>query len=816
MKRIVIIAGSIIGLLIVLMIAIPVIFKGRIETLAKQYANEAVNAKVDFSDVRISLFKSFPQLNVSLRNLSVIGTGDFENYPLLKADAISTSVNLSSLWKSDGLTVSEIILDKPVIRLKVNKAGKVNWEISKSTPSTKATATKSSTKIELKNIGIHNASLSYDDESAPMIFSLADGEFTLSGEMKGSNSLLDIEGNADSLTYDYDGTRYAKNLKASVKCALQSDFDRMSFTFLKNSLMVNKLPVELQGTFIIGEKDQVYDVTFQSPSSSLGDLLGFIPDQYQKYMKDVETGGNVSFSGFFKGKYDEKNFPGFNVDIKVDNGRVKYPKLPKEIENINVSAKISKDEGNMDLTRIDVDRLEASVAGNPLSASFHIATPLSDPMLKGAMKGKIDFASLRQAIPMESADLKGIMDISADFDGKYSSIEKKEYENFKTTGTVSLRNFEYASKSLTQKVDISTAGINLDPKTITLTSLSGNMGPSDFSATGSLSNYWPYILHKGTLAGSLTLNSKNLDVNVLTPTSSKPDTTVKSKPFEIPENVDLVIRAVVDRMNFGKLNITGLNGTANVKSRKVILDGLNMNMLGGKMLISGNYITPKAQPPLFDLKMNIKNFDLPSAFKSISTIRYLVPIAAESTGSFDSDLSMSGKLADDYSPIYSSLNGDGLLSARNIQLAGSAMFDQIAKYFQKDMFKQVRIGDFTTKFKITDGGLAIAPFNTRIAGQDVVIQGKQSADKTLDYRLDFKVNKGDLSEEVNKYFGFVPGSENIQKLPIGVVVNGTMTKPDVKVDLSDAKKLVETEFKKKAGMEFKDAIKNLGLDKLFK
>jgi hypothetical protein len=78
------------------------------------------------------------------------------------------------------------------------------------------------------------------------------------------------------------------------------------------------------------------------------------------------------------------------------------------------------------------------------------------------------------------------------------------------------------------------------------------------------------------------------------------------------------------------------------------------------------------------------------------------------------------------------------------------------------------------------------------------------------------VNKGDLSEDVSKYIGFVPGTENIEKLPIGIVINGTTTKPDIKVDLSDARKLVESEFKKKAGMEIKDAIKNLGLDKLFK
>lgn len=821
MKRTLLIIGCIVGLLIVTMIAIPVIFKGKIASTAKQMANDAVNAKVDFSNVEISLFRSFPQLNISLKNLSVTGTGDFENYPLLKADAFSTSVNLSSIWKTDGITVSEISLDKPVINLKVIKSGKSNWDIAKSAPKNEATtqASTKKSKVELKKIQIHNASFSYNDEGMPMLFSLKNGEFGISGEMKGSNSQLEIEGKADSLLFDYNGTRYAKDIKANIICALQADFDKMSFTFLKNSVLVNKLPLEAQGTFILGEKEKDFDVSFKSPSSSLADLLGFIPEKYQSYIKGVQTGGNVSFNGFIKGKYDNKTLPGFNLDIKIDNGRLKYPKLPGEVEKINFSANISKSEGDLDLTRIDVDKFEASVAGNPLTASLHVATPVSDPLLKGNLKGRIDFTSLKQAIPMDSLDLKGVIEAVVDFDGKYSSIEKEQYENFKTSGTASLKNFEYASKNLTQKVLISSAQISAIPKTITLSSLSGSMGQSDFSANGSLTNYWPYILKKGTLNGNLNVSSKYLNVNVISPTSANTATataTAESKPFEVPDNINLVIKADVDKMVFDKLNIAGINGKATVKDKKVILDGLNMNMLSGKMLISGQYATPKAQVPSFDLKLDIKDFDLPATFRSISTVRYLLPMAGESSGAFNSNLTISGKLEKDYSPVYSTLNGEGVLSTRNVQLMGTGLFDQISKYFRKDMFRQIKINDFSTKFKIVDGSLAIAPFNTKIAGQDVTISGKQSADKVLDYRLDFKVNKGDLSEDVNKYIGFVPGAENIEKLPVGIIINGTMTKPDIKVDMSEAKDLVEKEFKKKAGMGLKDAIKSLGLDKLFK
>jgi hypothetical protein len=342
------------------------------------------------------------------------------------------------------------------------------------------------------------------------------------------------------------------------------------------------------------------------------------------------------------------------------------------------------------------------------------------------------------------------------------------------------------------------------------------MGNSDFSVKGALSNYWPYFMKKGALNGNLSLTSKLLDLNVIrsTPKNAVKDTT--SKPFEIPEKINLTLNTAINQLIFDKLNISNVTGKAIVENKKLVLDDLTMHMLGGAMVLSGEYNTPKQQLPSFNLKMNVKDFDLPSAFRSISTIRYLVPLAGESTGAFNTDLSINGKIGNGYTPVFTSLNGDGILTTRNVEIAGASIFKQIAQYFRKDMFNQVKIGDLTTRFKIVNGGLVVSPFTTKIAGQEVTVSGKQSPSKDLDYRLDFKVNKNDLSQEVNKYIGFVPGSENIGLIPVGIAITGPFTKPDVKVDMSDARKLVETEFKKKAGSEINNAVKKLGLDKLFK
>ena len=817
MKKGLIIAGTVVGLLIITMVAIPFVFKGKIFQKVKLAANQAVNAKVDFSDVELSLFRSFPQLNVQLKNLSVTGINEFENIRLLTVESLSTSVNLSSLWKSDGISITSLNLDRPAINLVINKTGKSNWDIAKKTAEPKVVADKKTTQIDLEEIGIRNASFVYSNESTPMLFTLRNGTFDISGKLKGSNSQLDITGQADSISFDYTGSRYASNLKAAIKGGLQADFDKMSFTFLKNELLVNKLPLEAQGTFVLGEKDYNFDLTFKSPTSSFGDLLGFIPDQYQKNLKGIETKGDIAFSGFVKGVYSKTTYPGFGVDLKIVGGRLKYPNMPKEIEKVEVTAGITKPQGDLDLTKIDIEKFDASVAGNPLTATLHVATPVSDPLLKGNLKGRIDFASLKQAIPMDSIDLKGIIDAYIDFGGQYSSIEKEQYENFRTDGTISLKDFMFASKDLPQKVEIKSADIRLNPKSIALNNLSGNMGESDFAASGTITNYWAYILKKGVLNGNMVLNSKYLNINQLMPKSTSKDTTATtSKPFEVPENINFTIQSSINKALYDKMNITGITGKAVIKERKVILDGLNMNMLSGKVLVSGAYFTPKGETPDFDFKMDIKDFDLPTAYQSLSTIRHFLPIAGESSGAFNTGISLKGKLGADYSPIFTTLNGGGLLSAKNIGLIGAALFNEIGKYFRKDLFKEVKVNDFATNFKVVDGGLVISPFSTKIAGQDVTISGRQSVTKNLDYRFDFKVNKEDVSEEVTKYIGFVPGAENISKFPIGINISGTFDKPEVNVDLTEAKKLVETEFKKKAGSTIQDAVKKFGLDKLFK
>lgn len=816
-KKLGLILLSAVGILLMAMIVAPVVFKGNIINRVKQMANESLQAKLDFKEVDISLFRSFPQLDVRINDLSISGINEFEGKRLFAVKTLSTSVSISSLWKSDGITVSEILLQNPQLNFLVNPAGKANWDITRpSTDAGAAAAKKRPMKIALSKIELNNTSLSYQDDQSGLITQLKQGHFLLSGFLQGSDTKLDFKGSADSISLNYNKNQILSGIKVSGEGALQANFDKLNFRFLDNKFLVNKLPLQLQGTFVMGDKSDQYDLTFNSAGASLDELLSFLPPGQQQKLKAYEKGGNLAFNGMIKGEYSDKTFPAVKATLNLAQGRLKYPSLPNEISKIALSAILEKPQGVLDSLKISVSKFEANVAGHLIMADLNITTPVSNPYLSGGIIGEVDLATLKQTIAIDSMETGGMVQANVRFNGSYGSIEKGEYEKFQTRGNIALRDFFYRSPMFPDRLGVQSGGFIFNPKDVTVSSMKGKLGVSDFTVDGSISNYWSYILKDGTLLGNIKFKSDLLDVTQLMNGGKSAKDTTHSEPMVLPARIDLTVQADVNTVHYSKMDIKGMTGKLIVKDQKLTLDQLSMNLLKGKMVVSGLYACKEKSPADFNFKLDVKDFDLPTAYQSVGAVRHLLPIAGNSKGTFLTGMNISGTLGTDYAPNFGSLNGAGLISMRNVELIGNNMFEEIGKYFRKDLFTNVKVNDFAGNITITNGALTIAPFNTKIANQEVTISGSQSLGLDLNYQLKFKVNKSDLSSDVSKFIGFVPGTENIDKYPIGINITGKMANPEVKVDLSEAKALVEKEFAKKAGSTIQDIAKKLGLENLFK
>jgi uncharacterized protein involved in outer membrane biogenesis len=94
MKKLLIGATIFVVLLVVSAFALPILFKGKIMEAVKKGINEQVNAKVNFADADVSLFRHFPTLSLQLQQLSVVGIAPFEGDTLMSVANFDISLNL--------------------------------------------------------------------------------------------------------------------------------------------------------------------------------------------------------------------------------------------------------------------------------------------------------------------------------------------------------------------------------------------------------------------------------------------------------------------------------------------------------------------------------------------------------------------------------------------------------------------------------------------------------------------------------------------------------------------------------------------------
>ena len=135
-------------ILILLAFLLPYLFKDKLLVLAKSEINKNIEAKIEFKDLDLSLFRHFPKLSIALKDISVTGLNEFAGDTLLSAPMFDASVNLMSVIGGKNIKLHGIYLESPRIHALVNKEGKANWEITK--PDTAVSVPDSSAPIEME------------------------------------------------------------------------------------------------------------------------------------------------------------------------------------------------------------------------------------------------------------------------------------------------------------------------------------------------------------------------------------------------------------------------------------------------------------------------------------------------------------------------------------------------------------------------------------------------------------------------------------------------------------------------------------------
>ncbi len=826
MKTFLKIAGIIVILILAAAFILPIFFKGKIIEIAKEEINKSVNAQVDFTDMDLSLFTNFPNFTLSIEGLTIIGKEDFENDTLMSVNAIEVTIDLISVINAKSYEVKKISIVNPDVFIKVLKNGKANYDIAQSEDSQAEISSSEESaapfKMTLRHFEIVQGKIVYDDESLGMKLVMVDFNHTLSGNFTADQTVLKTVTDIRSMTLNYDRIDYLKNVTVRYRADIDADMKNEIFTLKNNELKLNELAVAFDGSVSMLENDDINLVmTFNAPKTNFKEILSLVPAVYAKDFKTIETSGTMSLNGNVKGVYNENNLPGFVIDLAVENGKFKYPDLPKAVTDINIATHISNKGGDADNTVIDISKLHLNLAGNLFDASLMLKTPVSDLEIDASFKGKMDFATVKDFYPLEKGEeLNGSFVADITLKGKMSAIENEQYEQFTALGSMLIKNLTYHSSMFADPLEINLAQVNFAPGYVDLVSFRSKTGKNDFSATGKLENYLPYFLKNKTLKGNLKTTSDFFNVSALMATDEGEEETgggqtaedsEEMSVVEVPADIEFYLNTSFKTLVYDNMTISDVSGKLSVKDKKIVIDNLKMNTLQGSITMNGLYGTSDVKNPEIDFNLKINNIDIQESYNTFAIIEKYVPVAKKTEGKMSVDMHMTGVLDDKMSLVYETLTGGGKLETSPIKIQDVNTLNKIAEAIKYEKLKSMDINKIMLEFEFVDGKIMVEPFEIKYNDIDGEISGWTGFDESIEYVMTLNIPRKEfgsaannalenLVKEANKYGTDFSLGETV---PVNITIGGTLSKPVIKTGLGDSGKSTTENIKEKVKEEIK-------------
>lgn len=781
--------------LIALAFAAPYLFKNQIVNLVKKEINKKINAKVDFKDVNISLFRHFPKVAVGLDELQVIGTGLFAADTLIAAKRLDAALNIMSVIQGTDMTIYSLFVESPRIHVIVNKDGFKNWDIMKPDTVVAATTSGKSFKMALQQYAVHNAYISFKDETAALGTEIFNLNHEGSGDFTSGQFTLKTSTNADAVTVTYGGIAYLSNVKAVADADIQVDNKNNVYSFKTDKISVNDLKINGEGVIKnLAEKGYDMDIKFKSPSTDFKNILSLVPAIYTNDFSKIKASGTAIFDGFVKGLYNQTNIPAYHVNIEVKNGFFQYPDLPKPLQQINIKAQIDNPDGVTDNTIVNVEKAHFEMDQEPFDIRVLVKKPISNMFVDAAAKGKLDLGKVAQLIKLKAGTkLSGLLNADVFVKGNVKDIEQQKFDQFTAGGTIDLNNFLYVAKDYPTGVKINALATSFTPAMVDIKTLNGQYLSSNFNGSGQINNLLNYMLQGKPLNASLNLNADNINLNNWMGTSA--DTTTKgpaAAPFAVPANLNILVTTNVDKLQYDKVEITGLSGSLKINDETVTVANVKGNALDGAVMMNGTYSTKvsKTKPGIV-LVYNVDKVDVQKTFAAFNTIQVLVPIGKFIAGKLTSQLTLKGKLGENMMPDLTSLTGNGNLLLIEGFLSKFAPLEKIAGTLNIKALEQIAVKDVKTYIEFSNGQVLVKPFTVKVNGIEMEIGGLQGFDQSLDYVINMKVPRAMMGDKGNQLVNNLVSQVNSKGVPIkvgdiinlNVKVGGFFKSPTVQTDL---------------------------------
>ncbi|MHA8065672.1 AsmA family protein [Aquirufa sp. ROCK2-A2] len=821
-KKIIIYLSSLLAFLLISSYLIAYLYQDEISQKIKEKVDENIRAQVQWKDASLHILRDFPNLTLSLSEFQIIGKEEFKQDTLANIGEFQIQIPLFSYLTNHRLQINEIYLGNAHFHFKVLKSGKANWDIMIQKASQKVENEKDeSFDMSIQSYQIEEGNMYYEDQLRGFSTELNHIQHQGKGDFTKDIFTLETDTQVEQLTVSFLGKTYLSQVKTSLIAPIEMDFQQMKFQFKNIELLLNELPIAVDASIAMPDTSIGLDIRLKVPQSPFKNFLSIVPNLYSQSFENLDASGNGLLTAYLKGTMNGQSNPGFGLQLQIANGAFQYPSKKIGIKQVQVDLNIQNPDGNLDHTKIDLNKFNLVINQSPIYSNLNIQHPISDPVINTTLKGRINLAEIEQIIPLENMTIKGNLNANFHLEGAVSQFKNGKA---KANGTLDLHEFVYQGTSPALMVKIPEAQVNFQAKHLQLDKFNSQIGQSDIQAKGYLDNYILYFLKNDALKGQLEIQSKLLDIDEMMswmPKQKENPSIKQNSAIILPKNIDFTLQSKVDKIKVNGFVLDQTKGNLNIASEKINFDEFSFHMLNHATFIAnGFYSNFEQKNPLANINFSIQDLDIQKAYQSFSTLRQLAPIASAAQGQMNLQFSLISNLKNDLSPELNSIQSVGDLELLNVNVSGSDVINKVAELVKFDQLKKIALQPTKIHYSITNGRLSVKPFSLQTNIAKMNISGSNGLDQSLDYQIGIVLPNNMISEGtkagINKELGKLGIGLNVDAISKfiqpTVHIKGTFQKPILSLGINQQMSSSNAGVKDLAKAEIKSQVDKVKLE----
>ena len=800
--------------LLIALISVPFLFKDKIVKMVSNTINNNVNATVTFKETDLSLLRNFPLASLKVNDINVTNKAPFLGDTLFNAKELNLNLKITELFKSasETLEINSISANNAAVNIILNKDNIGNYDIAKKSDNS-ANSSDSSLSLAIKEYELQNVDFSYFDETTKIklavdsIYHIGKGNF--------AQDILDLDTETTAkVSLDMDNVNYLNDVNIKLNAVLGIDLKNLKYSFKENTGYINQLPLEFNGFIQLIEENQLYDITFKTPTSSFKNLLALMPKQYAGNLNTIKTEGNFDLKGIVKGTLSETTIPTLDISFVSKNAMFKYAELPKSVDNIYLDANIINKTGLAKDTYIAINNTSFKIDKDVFNATGKVANITDNATINLKAKGTINLDNISKVYPVAlENELEGILtaDVTTNFD--MNSIDKGNYQNIRNKGKVAVSNFKYSGEDVANPFIIDKTAVNFNINTISLEEFDAKTGSSDLSMKGNLENFYGFLFKDQKLKGNFNLNSTNFKVDDFLTKSDENTTTNTTSKLKIPAFLDITLNANANTVVYDNINLEKVSGKILIKDETVSLKNLETSVFGGNIGFDGE-VSTKGTTSKFNMDLNLNELNIADSFSKLEMLKAIAPIAKSVEGKINSKIKVSGNLGEDMTPQLKSISGDllGQLLNTKLKASNSKVLSLLGSKVDFLDVSKLNLNDVSALFTFNDGEVSVKPFDLKYKGVAINVGGSHGFDNSMNYNITFDVPVKYLGSSVTNAIAKLTPKDaaEVKSIPVNATLTGSFSSPNFSSNIKSAtENLVKSLVEKQ-----KQSLINQGKDKL--